>query len=128
MLRSASCFALVWGALVFGVLAKAGPANQPNGKMDPDRLMGMKAALADLEKGILKQKEYPPLPSPAFHATYTRLLRTECGVAWEVVNSPKYSEALRASVAGYNDVMRAEVEHRFGRDILKKLWNRAQGN
>ena len=91
-------------------------------------ISGVKAALADLEKGILKQKEYPPLPSPAFHVTYKRLLRTECGVAWEVVKSPKYSEALQASVAGYNDVMRAEVEHRFGRDILKKLWNRAQGN
>ena len=102
-------------------------ANQPNGTIYPGRWKGMKAAVADLDKGGLQLNEYPRLPSPPFHSAYTRLLKTECGVAWKVVKSPKYSATLRASVAGYHDVMRAEIEYRFRRDILKKLRSRAQG-
>ncbi|HAY81473.1 MAG TPA: hypothetical protein DCY79_16840 [Planctomycetaceae bacterium] len=102
-------------------------ANQPNGKIHPGRWKGMKAAVADLDKGVLQLNEYPPLPSPPFHSAYTWLLQTECGVGWQLVKSPKYSEALRGSVAGYHDVMRAEIEYRFGRDILTQLRSRAQG-
>gem|GEM_PF-4475931 len=58
---------------------EGGYANQPNGTIYPGRWKGMKAAVADLDKGVLQLNEYPPLPSPPFHSAYTRLLKTECG-------------------------------------------------
>ena len=87
----------------------------------------MKAAIADLEKGVLKQKEYPPLPYPPHYQDYIRLLKSEARVEWEVVRSPADSKQLREEVDGYNDVMRAEIQHRFGSDIFQKLRLKSQG-
>jgi hypothetical protein len=33
---------------------------------------------------------------------------------------------LRAEIGGYNDIMRVEIEHRFGKDILQKLRKQAE--
>ena len=53
---------------------------QPNA----DRLKGMKAAIADIEAGKLKQKS-GALPDPAWHRRYVELLNEECGVEWETI-------------------------------------------
>jgi hypothetical protein len=93
---------------------------QPN----PDRLIGMKAAIADIEAGKLKQKS-PPLPDPGWHERYVELLKKECGVEWEMVTGISTVKQV-AEMWGYNDVMRVEIEHRFGRDILRKLEKKAE--
>jgi hypothetical protein len=114
-----------------GVAAKNKGGQDP-AKPDPARLKGMKAAVADLEKGVLKQKEYPPLPYGSDHSKFVRLLKSECGVEWQVVKtgestpSKESRAALRRETAGYNAVMRAEIEQRFGRDILNKLMKKAR--
>lgn len=106
-------------------LADQPKAGSDKGKPNPARLKGMKAAIADIEKGLLKQKEFP-LPDPAWFGKYTELLKSECGVDWEVVDPKNYKEG-RAELDGYNDVMRTEIEHRFERGIFDKLQKKAKG-
>jgi hypothetical protein len=107
-----------------GAPAGAGPSEVAQGgagkgKPSPGRLKGMKEALADVEKGSLKQL-FPPAPFPPDHPEYVKLLKQECGVESEV-DSKAVDE-----MNGYNDVMRAEIEHRFGRGILDQLQKKAQ--
>ena len=100
----------------------AAPAKQK--QPDPDRLKGMKAALADLQAGKLKQQSFP-IPPPPWHGQYLELLKKECGVEWETVD-PKGDNRGRAELDGYNDVMRVEIEHRYEGGILDKLKKRAE--
>ena len=86
----------------------------------------MKDALADIEKGFLKQKEFP-LPDPAWFGEYLQRLKKECGVDWEMVqNALEDPRDSRAELDGYNDVMRVEIEHRYGRGVLTKLYEKAE--
>jgi hypothetical protein len=126
-MRTVLCIRLFFLATLL-VLASAVAASDdgPKTKPRPDRLQGMKAAISDLEKGILKQKEYPPLPYPPHYPEFIRLLKSECHVEWEVIEQRADSDELREEVGGYNDVMRAEIEHRYGRDIFEKLQKRAK--
>ncbi len=111
--------------LVFCTNLDASHNERAKSKLSPARLKGMKVAIADLEKGVLKQKEYPPLPYPPRYPVFIRLLESECGLEWEVIRSPRDSKQLREEIGGYNDIMRAEIEHRFGREIFAKLQKRA---
>jgi hypothetical protein len=106
--------------------ARSGPpkAKQDQKHPNADRLKGMKAAVADIEAGKLKVKSRP-LPDPAWHGRYVKLLKKECGVEWEMVTD-KFEDKLVAEMGGYNDVMRVEIEHRFGWGILGKLAKRAE--
>jgi hypothetical protein len=101
------------------VEAKAAPDKK---KSDPDRLKGMKAAIADIEAGKLRLK-MPPLPSPAWHAAYLELLGKECGVTEELVT--EFTGKVGIELHGYNDVVTLEIEHRFGKGILEKLHKKA---
>src|SRR4051794_7019607 len=83
-------------------------------KADPARIQGMKAALADIEKGFLKLKTIPP-PAPPWYGEYLALVKKECGV--DVVNVNDAG----AQMQGYNALMMLEIEHRFGKGILEKL-------
>ena len=119
------------GVLPFCVLFLTSMAEEPRiqsspAKISSHRLKGMKSAIADLEEGIMKQKEYPPLPYSPYHPDFIRLLKVECGVDWESVKSTSDPKDLRDRTDGYNDIMRAEIEHRFGRDIFQKLTARAK--
>jgi hypothetical protein len=99
---------------------KEGPAySKPN----PDRLKGMKAAVADIEAGMLKQK-FPPYPDSLEHRTYTDLLKKECGVVTEVVR--EFVGKAGMEMSGYNDMMRVEIEYRFGEGIPDKLMKKAK--
>ncbi len=86
-------------------------------KPSPERLAGMKAALADIEKGILKQK-LPSLTEPAWVKTYAAMLsRLQPVVECEGVGPEVYQKS-RDRIDGYNSVMRAEIESRFAGDRL----------
>ena len=93
----------------------------PKGKVNPQRLIGMKAALVDIEAGKLKQK-FPPFPDSVQQRNYTDLLKKECGVESQVVGADAAGPGKALDeMNGYNDVMRVEIEHRFGVGILAKL-------
>jgi hypothetical protein len=112
--------AAILAACGSAVGAEGAPAKS---KPNEARLKGMKAAIADLEKGILKQK-FPPYPGSPQHIDYVAALKKNHGVASEAVDYK--SKAEQDEMEGYNDVMRIEIEHRFGRGILEKLWKAAE--
>jgi hypothetical protein len=105
--------------------AKAAAA-QKEGKSGTADERGKKAAEQDIAAGVLRLKEYPPLPAPAWHGKFINLLKTECGVEWLVVQGPADSKDLRDEVNAYNAVMRAEIERRFEPGIIEKLQKQAQ--
>jgi hypothetical protein len=82
---------------------------------------GVQEAKAAIAEGKLKIKEYPPLPSPAGHGEFIKLLKEKCGVDYEVVSAPGFSEDLQAEVKAWNDVMRPEIQRRFGPTIFQDL-------
>jgi len=97
------------------------------GKVNPDRLKGVKAALADIEAGMLKQM-WPPFPDSAQQRRYTDLLLKECGIDGKA--GPDGADLVGPGpgvdhMRGYNDVMRAEIEFRFGAGIMEKLRKKA---
>jgi hypothetical protein len=105
---------------------RPGPPTAEPDKKQPNayRVKGMKAAIADVEAGKLKQRS-GALPDPPWHGRYVELLNEECGVEWKAVTD-KPTAKLIAEMGGYNDVMRVEIEDRFGRGILDKLRNKAE--
>jgi len=126
-MRTATCIpAFFLATLLVLAAAVAEPDDSPKTKPSARRLQGMKAAISDLENGLLKQKEYPALPYPPHYPKFIRLLKSECHVEWEVIESRADSDEFREEVGGYNDVMRVEIEHRYGRDIFEKLQKRAK--
>jgi hypothetical protein len=108
--------------LVFGAFAVGADDAKTKSRPNDARLKGMKAAIGDLEMGILKQK-HPPYPDAPQHRDYVDALKKNYGVVAEVVDEK--NKAQRDERDGYNDVMRVEIEHRFGRGILDKLWKEA---
>jgi hypothetical protein len=105
-------------------LADEPKAGRSKGTPNASRLKGMKAGVADIENGLLRQREFP-LPDPAWFKEYTELLKNECGVEWQTVDPKGYKEG-RAELDGYNDVMRVEIEYRCERGILDKLQKKAR--
>lgn len=122
-----SCAGLALVLTAFGIWNCPVTSGEVKPKANTARLNGMKAAIFDLEKGILKQKEYPPLPYPPGYIEFIRLLKSECGVEWEVIRTQTDSKDLREEVSGYNDVMRAEIQHRYGIEIFESLHKKAKG-
>ncbi len=121
----------VWFLSSFPFQTSADSPQERAGKPKPEarRLKGMHDALADLELGVLKQMGFARPESPAF-SEYVRLLKKEYGVAWETL-AKKADEAPKddqAELQGYSDLMRAEIEHRFGDGALVKLQIRAFSN
>jgi hypothetical protein len=49
------------------------------------------------------------------------LLRAKCGVEYEVISTPSFSEDLKQEVWGWNETMRAEIKRKFGPDIFQQL-------
>src|SRR5262245_1628248 len=125
LMRIVVLVSLVCCGLLLGAARSEGEKGAPaKHKPNPDRLSGMKAAVADIEAGKLKQK-FPPFPDSVQQRNYTELLKKECGVESQVVGEAAKSERARAEMKGYNDVMRVEIEYRFGAGTLDKLWKKA---
>jgi hypothetical protein len=85
-------------------------------RVSPARSAGMKAALADIGRGVLKQK-YPAYPEFPQLKTHAERLKKDYGIETEIVHN--VNDLSAAEMAGYNDVMRVEIEHRFGPRVLE---------
>lgn len=81
---------------------------------------GIQDAERDRDKGILKMKEYPPLPYSLTDIKYIKLLKERCGVEHEVLG-PGNDKELRAEAQAYNNIMSAAIRKKFGNDILSQL-------
>ncbi len=84
---------------------------------------GADAARALLAHGTLLIKEYPPLPYPAGYTEYIALLKARCGVKYEVPSLPQGADdaEFRREVGGWDDVMEAAIEQKFGKGTLARL-------
>jgi hypothetical protein len=88
-MRLLACVLVVGALGELGIQsARPGPplAVADQKRPNPDRLTGMKAAIAEIEAGKLKQQSWA-LPDPPWHRRYVELLSQECGVEWETVAS-----------------------------------------
>lgn len=90
--------AFVSGAPAVGTAAELQQPEPKKTKVNSARVTGMKAAIADIEAGKLKQKS-SPLPDPLWHGRYVELLKKECGVEWEMVTE-KATDELIAGMGG----------------------------
>src|SRR5262245_33661323 len=84
-------------------------AGQPSG-----RAKGLQDAERDRQNGVLKLKEYPPLPYSLAEIRYIKLLKERCGVEHEVLSGPGKEQDLRAEAEAYNSVMTAAIKQKFG--------------
>ena len=84
---------------------------------------GINEATEAVAAGVLKLKEYPPLPSPPGHGEYVKLLQQRCGVGYEVSSLPPgVPEAdFIQEVRGWNEVIEAEVKRKHGAGIFEEL-------
>jgi hypothetical protein len=125
LMRIVVLVSLVYCDLLVGAAHSAGEKGAPaKDKPNPDRLSGMKTAVADIAAGKLKQK-FPPFPDSVQQTKYTELLKKECAVDSQVVEGAVGPGKARDEMNGYNDVMRVEIEYRFGAGTLDKLWKKA---
>ena len=100
------------------------PRGQPGKSVNRDRLKGMKAALADIESGVLRQKALAR-HYPLWYGDYMSALRNELKTEHVAVDPQDYPYGV-AELDGYNDVMRVEIESRFGKGILTSLEKRSR--
>src|SRR5437870_8424019 len=77
-------------ALVLALTAAEAFAEGKVKRVNPARLEGMKAALADIEKGALKLRVVPP-PAPPWEADYVKLVKEKCGVEFIYVDDKESS-------------------------------------
>jgi hypothetical protein len=101
-------------------------ALQNDAKALKGRNKGITEATASIANNVLLLKEYPPLPSPAWHGDYIKLLKEKCNCGYQVIDAPKFSEELRDEVAGWNDTMKMELRRRFGDTIVEDLLQESQ--
>ena len=100
----------------------------PSTDTSPSAEKGAREARTSIAAGHLKFREWPPMPYPAAYQEYVALLRERCHVEYEVSGPPAgVAEAdFRKEVTAWNMVMNAEIERRFGADILVRLHADAQ--
>ena len=91
-----------------------------NGKID----LTQAEAIADLEKGILKVKEYhfgnPPPGWPYDRREYLDKLNAKYGIEVEHISGAKeiHHDIKAQQVAGYNTVMNGEIFRRYGANVV----------
>jgi hypothetical protein len=118
---------IVW-SVTAAIVVSGGCSHVPSGGAagtgsPAARDKGAKAAAATIAAGTLTLREYPPLPYPPGHQEYVKLLRERCGVGSQVPRLPAgVPEAgFIEEVRGWNDVMEAEIERRYGVGIFAEL-------
>lgn len=120
----------LWAVVVLVALlvgcASDSPVSRPDTAINrgsSSHQKGAKEATEAVAAGLLKIKEYPPLPSPAGHGVYVALLREQCGVGYEVPHlMPGVAEAdLIQEVRGWNEVMQAAIKKKYGASIFEEL-------
>lgn len=107
---------VIFGSFVAAPVRSDPPKEPDKKKANPDRVKGMKAAIADIEAGKLILR-WPPLPDSLEVVNYKELLKKECGVESVVIDQTAWQK----DGDGYNDVMEAEIEYRFGKGTLERL-------
>jgi len=129
MNRSRALWCLAAGAFLALASCRDNRQDVPEGGAGglAGRQKGLHDAERDVKDGVLKLKEYPPLPYSLAEIKYIKLLKERCGVGREVLSGPGKEQDLRAEAEAYNSVMTGEIKKKFGADVLAKLRQEAGG-
>jgi hypothetical protein len=97
----------------------------------PVPLKGVAKGRADAADAIAKEKllwkEYPPLPGPAWHGEYIKLLKERCKCDYQVIQGPLAKDQ-EDEIKGWNEAINAELIRRHGPNILGDLQAEAEKN
>ena len=96
---------------------------QPRDSSDRNRVYDADSARAGILKGKLVLLG-PPLPNPPWWNKYSQLLRSK-GITQEVVYRDE--TLLTDADVKYNEVMKSEIQRRFGAGILSQWLSEAKG-
>jgi hypothetical protein len=98
----------------------------------PDPKLGLQgfakgAAEADdaIAKDKLLLKEYPPLPAPAWHGDYIKLLKERGKCDYQVING-KLAKDQEDEIKGWNETTFRELERRHGPMIIAEMHKEAE--
>ncbi|GEM_PF-2332828 len=86
---------------------------------------GKKEAEADLSKGELKIRIYGKPNSNTF-PLYQEILRRDYGIHLERVAYCEVTREIEENTRGYNEIAEREIENRFGKGILDKVYKQAE--
>lgn len=104
-------------------LLSAGCVHDPTPEEWKDR--GRAEARADIRAGRLGQRYYGmPVPGGGPGAAYRVAIRDEFGIESECVGGCTALPGVFERANGYNEVMKAEIENRFGPGVLDAVWER----
>ena len=87
---------------------------------------GVAQATDAIAKDTLLLKEYPPLPAPAWHGDYIKLLRERCKCDYQVINADNLPKDQVDEIKGWNETMTAELARRHGKTIIADLHAEAE--
>ena len=87
---------------------------------------GVAEATDAIAKDKLLLKEYPPLPAPAWHGDYIKLLRERCKCDYQVINAANLPKEQVDEIKGWNETMTAELARRHGKTIIADLHAEAE--
>ena len=94
-------------------------------------LRGHAKGVADAKQAIAKDalllKEYPPLPAPAWHGEYIKLLKERCKCDYQVIGEPNHAKEQQDEIKGWNESIQAELrQRRHGETIFADLHKEAE--
>jgi hypothetical protein len=115
--------------IAFSSLLTAGIAHgqkAPDGYSQAAYDRGRTDARNDISRGILAY-EFAGLPAPT-DDEYTRLLRERCQVELRRVAGDEIRIDAISHMIGYNEISLPEIEHRFGKGILEKVFEEAKAS
>jgi hypothetical protein len=102
-------------------MAKAAVKLEPQGFAK-----GVAEATDAIAKEKLLLKEYPPLPAPAWHGDYIKLLQERCQCDYQVINGADLPKDQVDEIKGWNETMTAELARRHGKTIIADLHAEAE--
>lgn len=86
---------------------------------------GRADARKDLQAGKLNIETMGPPPAP-WEGAYEKLLKERHGITYSWVAGCIVNDRVSGHARAYNQIMEAEIERRFGKDVLKKTADEAQ--
>jgi len=89
------------------------------------KIKGRADARKDLQAGKLAVEVMGP-PPPMWMDAYQRLAKERYGIEHRWVAGCMVGSRVMGHADGYNEIMEAEIERRFGKDALKKTADEAQ--
>lgn len=105
---------------LFSLISSCSAFNSWRGEVN-----GRADAQKDLKAGKLILETMGPPPAP-WERTYEKLLKERYGITYSWVAGCIVNDRVMGHADGYNEIMAAEIERRFGKGVLEKTAEEAR--